>query len=250
MASAISPPIPDSSLSEPTVELLRCEAVLELGKKLTQELDLDKSVDTLGRWMAHYIAELMQEAEQAVEEERIEKRRVCAEAILSLWKHRAGLAEHSTPLSEFRPLLEFLHDLNPKSTRPCYSDPSEKITEEYQLDESQTQSLQLIESIDTTAKILIRHALMCASTSAAIGSKEWLNLIENAGLEDDPETFLAKLMYGEADTHFGAHSDKKKYQELEKRINQLESFSKVAQCFAADWRKHLANAEAQDAIEE
>lgn len=230
--------------------MLRCEAVLELGKKLTQELDLDKSVDTLGRWMAHYIAELMQEAEQAVEEERIEKRRVCAEAILSLWKHRAGLAEHSTPLSEFRPLLEFLRDLNPKSTRPCYSDPSEKITEEYQLDEPQTQSLQLIKSIDTTAKILIRHALMCASTSAAIGSEEWLSLIEKAGLEDDPEILLAKLMYGEADTHFGALSHKGKFHELEERINQLENFGTMAQFFATEWRKHLANAKAQDTIEE
>lgn len=222
---------------------------MELGKKLTQELNLDESVDTLGRWMAHYIAELMQEAEQAVSEERIEKRRLCAEAIFSLWKHRAGLAEYSMPLNEFRPLLEFLRDLNPKSTRPCYSDPLEKITDEYQLDESQTQGLQLIESIDTTAKILIRHALMCASTSATIGSEEWLNLIEKAGLEDDPEILLAKLMYGEADTHFGALSNKCKHQELEERINQLENFGKMAQSYATEWREHLADAKSQDSTE-
>lgn len=229
--------------------MLQCEAVLELGKKLTQELDLDKSVDTLGRWMAHYIAELMQEAEQAVAEERIEKRRLCVEAILSLWKYRAESPEFSAPLSGFRPLLEFLRDLNPKSNRPCYSDPSEKIAEEYQLDESQTQSLQLIESIDTTAKILIRHALMCASTSATIGSEEWLNLIENAGLEDDPEILIAKLMYGEVDTHFVAHSDKDKYQELEERISQLENFGKMAQSYATEWREHLADAKSQDSTE-
>lgn len=196
--------------------------------------------------MAHYIAELIQDAEQAIAEERIEKRRLCAEAIFSLWKHRAGLAEYSAPLSEFRPLLEFLRDLNPKSNRPCYSNPSEKIFKEHQLDGSQTECLQFIESIDTTAKILIRHALMCASTSAAVGSEEWLSLIEKAGLEDDPETLLAKLMYGETDTHFGALSDKEKYQKLEERIKQLEAFAKTAQSFAAEWREHLAGAEAQD----
>ena len=199
--------------------------------------------------MAHYIAELMQDAEQAIAEERIDKMRTCSEAIVSLWQHRAESPEFSTPLSEFRPLMEFLRDLNPKSNRPCYSAPSEKIAEKHQLDESQTQCLQLVESIDTTAKILIRHALMCASTSAAIGSEEWLSLIEKAGLEDDPETLLAKLMYGEADTHFGVHSDKDKYQELEERINQLESFGKMAQYFAAEWREHLAGSEAQDLTE-
>lgn len=199
--------------------------------------------------MAHYIAELMQEAEQAVAEERIDKMRACREAIVSLWQHRTESPEFSTPLSKFRPLLEFLRDLNPKSNRPCYSNPSEQIAEEHQLDESQIQCLQLVESIDKTAKVLIRHSLMCASTSATTGSEEWLSLIEKAGLEDDPEILLAKLMYEEENAHIGAHSDKAKYQELEKRINQLESFGKMAQSFAAEWREHLAGSEAQDLTE-
>jgi len=31
--------------------------VLKLGKQLIAELGLDQSIDTLSRWMAHYIAE-------------------------------------------------------------------------------------------------------------------------------------------------------------------------------------------------
>ena len=33
------------------------KAILELGKLFVKELDLEKSVDTLSRWMAHYVAE-------------------------------------------------------------------------------------------------------------------------------------------------------------------------------------------------
>jgi len=36
-----------------------------LGKRIVKELDLEDSVDTLGRWMAHRIVELMERAEQA-----------------------------------------------------------------------------------------------------------------------------------------------------------------------------------------
>ena len=41
------------------VKRIRSDSVLALGKKLVDELGLDQSVDTLGRWMAHYIAEKM-----------------------------------------------------------------------------------------------------------------------------------------------------------------------------------------------
>ena len=46
--------------------------VLELGKILVRELKLDPGVDTLGRWMAHHIAELIRAADEAddVEERR------------------------------------------------------------------------------------------------------------------------------------------------------------------------------------
>ena len=44
-----------------------------LGKKLIDELGLDQSVDTLGRWMAHYIAEKMEDAQAAIGESRDRK---------------------------------------------------------------------------------------------------------------------------------------------------------------------------------
>lgn len=52
-------------------------------------------MDTLARWMAHYLAEKMEKAESAPEgDERERARRECIELILKLWERR-----HSWPLS-------------------------------------------------------------------------------------------------------------------------------------------------------
>ena len=35
------------------------DEIIKLGKKLVKELDLEYSVNTLARWMSHYLAELL-----------------------------------------------------------------------------------------------------------------------------------------------------------------------------------------------
>ncbi len=48
-----------SSFSEWTVRYKLPNETLELGDKIVRVLDLHKSVDTLGRWKAHHLAELV-----------------------------------------------------------------------------------------------------------------------------------------------------------------------------------------------
>jgi hypothetical protein len=82
----------------------RSEAVLKLGKKIVDELGLDQSVDTLGRWMAHYIAELIVDVEAAEANDKAGKMAKCVAAILDLWRHRnpfpysAKWIKHSTKI--------------------------------------------------------------------------------------------------------------------------------------------------------
>ena len=110
------------------------DAILKLGRKLTHELNLDDSVDTLGRWMAHYIAELIQDAETASEEERLVKMQACNDAILRLWQHRHVLPDGSRPFEELEPLLKTLENLDSEnntfryfhSTREDISDQTTK----------------------------------------------------------------------------------------------------------------------------
>ncbi len=57
---------------------------IELGKRIVHELELKQSCDTLSRWMAHDIAELIKLAEQGTPSEQSERRRQCRAAILEV----------------------------------------------------------------------------------------------------------------------------------------------------------------------
>jgi hypothetical protein len=80
-------------------------ATVTLGQRLVKELGLDDGVDTLGRWMAHRVAELMQKAEQAETlAEQESAKQECSELILRIWQRRAVLP-YGRPLAE---VAEFL----------------------------------------------------------------------------------------------------------------------------------------------
>ena len=62
--------------------------VLEHGRQLVRELDLEDGVDTLGRWMAHHLAELMSIAEHGITSEvRIEASQQVRDTTLRIKKH-------------------------------------------------------------------------------------------------------------------------------------------------------------------
>lgn len=66
-----------------------------MGQRILEELQLHQEMDTLAHWMAHYLAEKMEQAESAsVGEAKESAKRECVELILRLWECR-----HSWPLS-------------------------------------------------------------------------------------------------------------------------------------------------------
>jgi len=70
-----------------------------LGNKLVAELKMADSSDTLNRWMAHYIAELMSKAEKATGETKTALEKECFETILKLWANRDATPEGIRPLA-------------------------------------------------------------------------------------------------------------------------------------------------------
>lgn len=91
---------------------------IALGQKILEELNLDRSVDTMGRWLAHYLAEKMELADSATEgEARTSAQRGCEDLIFRLWERR-----HAWPLSSplkdvaerldhlLKPTVHFLHE--------------------------------------------------------------------------------------------------------------------------------------------
>ena len=103
---------PKSTLSATTGKSKHSEQVISLGKRLVQELGLEPDVDTLGRWMAHYIAELITAAETTIDPaERLRAQEKCCGAILKLWEHRSALPRNLRPLSNLENVLKAIEDL-------------------------------------------------------------------------------------------------------------------------------------------
>lgn len=100
--------------------LKHSESVIALGKRLVEELGMEPGVDTLGRWMAHYIAELIKKAEETDDPDiRSEAQEKCCETILRLWEHRAALPRGVRPLANLEGVLlaieKFRGEQNPWS---------------------------------------------------------------------------------------------------------------------------------------
>jgi hypothetical protein len=88
---------------------------LELGQHLVRELDLDDGTDTLGRWMAYHLADLIEKAKgSATAAERARYRKVATDVILKLWSRRDSLPGRAYPLAPFGNILRTLDLLRPE----------------------------------------------------------------------------------------------------------------------------------------
>lgn len=90
--------------------------MLVLGHHLATELGFSDSCDTLGKWMSHHLAELMQKAEHEESPEKKEKyQQQAVELILKLWGHRRNMSSNAYPLARFRKIIESLSILSPEA---------------------------------------------------------------------------------------------------------------------------------------
>ncbi len=88
--------------------------VLELGKYLVRELVFEEGVNTLGRWMSHHLAELINEAENApTAQKRLRAQKKAIDTILRIWDHRASLPGKAYPLKTYKDTLKILDLLKP-----------------------------------------------------------------------------------------------------------------------------------------
>lgn len=221
------------------VESIHCEAILELGKELVKELGIDKSVDTLGRWMTHHIAELIQDAEKASSEEKPAKMQACCDEILNLWKHRHMLPDGSRPFEELEPILRTLASLDPGDDRPRYFRSVRAFVDDTGENSETKALLELIDGLDNSAKILIRYCLAQAAQNALNKSLEWVRLAEAAGAEESIEFSLFRIVFEEDNLLKAPNPDEEERKRIKDRIERLEEFAKRATDFAQELRNKL-----------
>ena len=217
----------------------RCEQVVALGRKLVEQLGAERPVDTLSRWMAHYVAELIDAASNAAPEERAAAERKCFETILELWGHRAELPDGRRPFEKLEPIVRALESLDPDNEMPRFF-PSIRRSIDKAEESSQTLSLfEFVNDIDSTARILIGYTLADAARSALDESKEWVAAAEDAGTGPGFVRVLTSFVAGGRDGDEGSDGNELERKRLSDQLECLEAFTNAAASVADDVKARL-----------
>lgn len=175
------------------------DQAIKLGKYLVSELELEDGVDTLSKWMTHYIAEQITIAENSEGEKKEEAKQKCFETILKLWERRIYFPEGKRPLEEFDPIFRVLERLDTeKDHLPFYK--LKDFDEVKNTSEKKTDFdtwINHIENIDKVAKQLIRFCLVNAyESSKDEKTQEWItNSIESVDGMDIQAARVIVRMY-------------------------------------------------------
>jgi hypothetical protein len=215
--------------------------VINLGKILTKELDLESSSDTLSRWMVYYISEKIKLAENSNGLEKSNIEQECYDTILKLWKHRWTLRKQ--PLENFAPILNLLQEITPEKEDPYFfrtvPEKDINLTEK----KSVKDSLNVIKNIDKTARIWIDFILKQAALEAQDEATKEL-LQNTTDLPDiDDIKIITILLDKEINTSEENEDSTMKKYEIEKiknRIEHLEKFTQFNELMLNLYKKELS----------
>ena len=221
-------------------ERIRSDRVLALGKKIVDELNLDQPSDTLARWMSHYIAEKIDEAEAATDEARERKMSECCDAILMLWDHRSRLPNGKRPFEDFEPIFRVLKSLELDDATPRYFNQIRPATDKNDEDTLTTQWLRKASEIDHTAKILIRYCLTIAAQDSVEKSRDWVTLAEAIRKEGD--IMIIRFITDDTDVLNSESSDDSAWIIIEDFLKKLEAFNQLSSELSLQFRQQLDQA--------
>lgn len=219
------------------------KAILELGKRLVTQLDLDG--DLLAQWMAHDISARIDAIERASPEASASARDDCARSILTLWSHRNELPSHLRVFKDIDPLIRTLAALDVENGDDYrYFRP---ILREAALDETDpamNKWLELALGLDYSARVLIQYALRSAGASAASKARPWVEAAMKAGVDPLVERqtieFLLERWRSIKDEDEDEDEEKAVLQEaLRDKISKLENFAQLASAIATELRDQL-----------
>jgi hypothetical protein len=160
-----------------------------LGKKLAADLE---DTDTLGRWMAHYVAELIAGAETAENADKREAQDRCAHEILNLWAHRHGYPGSNRPFEGFEPIRRALERLDPEQSEWSFfrnfgdAEPIDATTSD--VGALLTAAVELERAAARTTRALIQKAAALTAEREAT----WFTAASH--ITDDESQFLESLL--------------------------------------------------------
>ncbi|WP_133161911.1 hypothetical protein [Deinococcus koreensis] len=225
-----------------------------------QELNLEPGVDTLSRWIAHYITEQIAIAESATGEEKAKAEERCFDSIMQLWQRRYALPNERSPFKDFASIFETLQRLNPENQKSFYIGWKyhwDNLDDENPSDSGDAKSwLRMALSIDRTARVLIettlRQAALCVTDSDV---QAWLERTPDPSRDFDVQVIMKLVGNLDLDDERSNHSVENDSQEsvdsfpddlskkaIEKRIQYLEAFLELAASFRSAFQEELGEA--------
>ena len=232
-------------------DLKASQKIIDLGKSIVKELELDPGVDTLSKWMAHYVAEKIELTEKLTGDKRTEIEKECFETILKLWEHRwqvLGLKNH---FKDFEPLFETLEKLNPNRKSTFFLNPSFPLDsinrpEKEEFNQAKLQ-FDYVLSIDRIARLLIKDLLNQAVCQ--ILTKEKKDFFKNSSeLFNSLDLRIIELIstnnyYVNEDNSKGTEIRKERIVILKNKIKQLEEFDSIKNLLLRRYNDELAELE-------
>jgi hypothetical protein len=198
---------------------------------------LGASDDLLASWMAHYVAERIEAAEKASDEDRRPAQDACAKAILDLWRHRNALPEHLRPLGQLEPVMRAIASLDVDEDDYRYYPHALREAATMRADDETKQWLDLAFGLDYSARVLISFALATAAQRAGSDAAAWVDLARRAGAEAAPETYVIKFVSGPDELAEADESEEAA--RLKERLARLEAFAGMSAALIADLRAKL-----------
>lgn len=207
--------------------------VISLGKALVDELGLEPGVDTLSRWLAHFIAEQLACLDNAKGEEKAQVQHRCFETILTLWQHRSSFRNNHRPFENFEAIFKTLDALNPENRhsfyRFCNQDDE---ADNFGNDEDAKRWLNMAIGIDQAARVWINFALSQAVERALDEkTKDWLDKAISI-MPDDDLVVIRRLVSKDEEIGEGEKANQiriDKIKNLEKKLEKLDGFIELSQ---------------------
>lgn len=218
----------------------RFDEILQLGQKIVDELGLDQTVDTLGRWMAHYIAELMVAAKAATGDELRSKQSVCARTIMALWAQRSAMPNGKRPFEDFEPIVHTLRSLDPNDSSPRYFRQALELEVNFEEDSKTKQWLGMASGIDCAARGLIRYSIGLAIESTEGDSAEWARLSKAIG-DDDIDANVVTFLIENAKDLLNKDSKTVEVSRLKGLQARLDAFAAIASALSSEIRHRQAS---------
>lgn len=226
------------------------ERIINLGKALVKELGLDPGVDTLARWMAHYIAEQLIIIESSTGREKAKAEKECFDTILKLWQHRSVYPNGLRPYESFESIFRVLERLDPENKQTYFFDNTYVEGEEAnKVPKSVKQWLDIALGIDQIARIWLNYVFKQAALSAT--DENTIKWLENSvDLQDNIDTSIIIRLLSEnslnSDDVYIENMKQKKRVLIISRIKKLEAFNEFNQKLISIFQKELEDISLDD----